>query len=138
TQVDASTKRRRDGAGLGLAISADLIRAMGGSRTVSSELGKGSVFGFVVPLLIDRGKLDEAPSANGSAETRLADMLMPAPSASSLTVLLAEDTPTNQVLVRHALGKRGHQVVVAGDGRTAVELAQNRQFDVILMDLQMP
>jgi two-component system, sensor histidine kinase len=138
TQVDASTKRRRDGAGLGLAISADLIRAMGGSRTVSSELGKGSVFGFVVPLLIDRGKLDEAPSANGTADTQLADMLMPASSTSSLTVLLAEDTPTNQVLVRHALGKRGHQVVVAGDGRTAVELAQNRQFDVILMDLQMP
>lgn len=138
TQVDASTKRRRDGAGLGLAISADLIRAMGGSRTVRSELGKGSVFSFVVPMLIDRGKLDKAPSTNRPAERGVADVLVPAPAAMSLTVLLAEDTPTNQVLVRHALGKRGHQVIVAGDGRTAVELAQNRRFDVILMDLQMP
>lgn len=138
TQVDASTKRRRDGAGLGLAISADLIRAMGGRRAVLSELGKGSRFSFVVPLLIDRGKLDAAPNINAPAEPRLADVLSPASAAPALTVLLAEDTPTNQVLVRHALGKRGHEVVVAGDGRTAVELAQNRQFDVILMDLQMP
>ncbi len=138
TQVDASTKRRRDGAGLGLAISADLIRAMGGRRTVRSELGKGSQFSFVIPLLIDKGKLDAIPTTTELAETRLADVLSPASAKLPLTVLLAEDTPTNQVLVRHALNKRGHQVVIAGDGKTAVELTQNRQFDLILMDLQMP
>jgi signal transduction histidine kinase len=138
TQVDASTKRRRDGAGLGLAISADLIRAMGGSRSVESELGKGSEFSFIVPLLIDRSKLDNVPNPNNTCELGS----FKAPSEQSevlpLRVLLAEDTPTNQQLVRHALGRRGHQVVVAGDGRTAVDLARRGQYDIILMDLQMP
>ncbi len=138
TQVDASTRRRRDGAGLGLAISADLIRAMGGSRDVRSELGKGSEISFVVPFLIDRSKLDNVPNLDKSSESESIDVLKQQSATSPLRVLLAEDTPTNQLLVRHALGRRGHQVVVAGDGRTAVDLARRGRYDVILMDLQMP
>ncbi|BBO33312.1 hybrid sensor histidine kinase/response regulator [Lacipirellula parvula] len=138
TQVDASTKRRRDGAGLGLAISADLIRAMGGRRSVRSELGKGSKFSFVVPLLIERNKLDEIPASAPSLELLGTEALAPSGARPSIKILLAEDTPTNQLLVRHALGKRGHQVVVAGDGRTAVDLARRGTYDLILMDLQMP
>jgi CheY-like chemotaxis protein len=53
-------------------------------------------------------------------------------------VLLAEDTPTNQLLVVHALSKRGHDVEVARDGRAAVDLARRKSYDLILMDLQMP
>lgn len=138
TQVDASTKRRRDGAGLGLAISADLISAMGGSRSVRSALGKGSEFSFVVPLLIDRDRLDDAPSSEIRVESTLAENLFRNPESPPMKILLAEDTPTNQLLVRHALGKRGHSVVVAGDGRTAVDLARRGKYDLILMDLQMP
>lgn len=137
-QVDASTKRRRDGAGLGLAISADLIRAMGGSRSVRSELGKGSEFSFVVPLLIDCSKLDKVPSAATAGDSQLSEVLNGKPTTRPIRVLLAEDTPTNQLLVRHALSKRGHHVVVAGDGRTAVDCARHGKYDVILMDLQMP
>jgi two-component system, sensor histidine kinase len=136
TQVDASTTRRREGAGLGLAISADLVRAMGGSRSVRSELGQGSEFSFTVPLLIDRSKLDDAPSAVDDRSS--GGFALQRTSGASLRVLLAEDTPTNQILVRHALGKRGHQVVVAGDGRTAVDFARRGRYDVVLMDLQMP
>jgi CheY-like chemotaxis protein len=55
-----------------------------------------------------------------------------------VNVLLAEDTPTNQLLVVHALERRGHRVQVAADGRNAVERASTGEFDVILMDLQMP
>jgi CheY-like chemotaxis protein len=55
-----------------------------------------------------------------------------------LRVLLAEDTPTNQLLVVHALSKRGHEVEVARDGRAAVDFARRRAYDLILMDLQMP
>lgn len=138
TQVDASTKRRRDGAGLGLAISADLISAMGGSRSVKSALGKGSEFSFVVPLLIDRNRLDDVPSSETRPESTLAETFLRNPESPPMKILLAEDTPTNQLLVRHALGKRGHHVVVAGDGRTAVDLARRGTYDVILMDLQMP
>ncbi|MBA4106571.1 MAG: hybrid sensor histidine kinase/response regulator [Pirellula sp.] len=136
TQVDASTTRRRDGAGLGLAISADLIRAMAGSRSVRSELGRGSEFRFTVPLLVDRRKLDDVPHAASIASSP--DVLSEPSSRPPIRVLLAEDTATNQLLVRHALNKRGHQVVVAGDGRTAVDYARRGQYDVILMDLQMP
>ena len=136
TQVDASTTRRRDGAGLGLTISADLIRAMGGSRTVRSELGQGSEFIFTVPLLIDRRKLDDIPTTAAGAP--LTDVLKEHSTRPPLRILLAEDTPTNQLLVRHALSKRGHHVVVAGDGRTAVDFARRGRYDVILMDLQMP
>lgn len=138
TQVDASSKRRRDGAGLGLAISSDLIRAMGGSRAVKSEVGKGSEFSFVIPLLVDRSKLDIVPQSIDEAEAALPDVLRDQSTQAPIRVLLAEDTPTNQLLVRHALGRRGHQVVVAGDGRTAVDLARRGTYDVILMDLQMP
>jgi signal transduction histidine kinase len=139
TQVDSSNTRRHDGAGLGLAISADLIRALGGVRSVVSTLGEGSVFSFTVPLLIDRSKIDAVPQ-RGTEPTRtnprsIFDDLPPSP---KLSVLLAEDTHTNQVIVRHALGKRGHQVEVANDGRAAVELAGKGAYDVILMDLQMP
>jgi signal transduction histidine kinase len=138
TQVDASTRRRRDGAGLGLAISADLIRAMGGSRAVRSELGKGSEFSFIIPLLIDRSKLDKVPHPAPLGEQPSIDLFEEKSATSPIRILLAEDTPTNQLLVRHALSKRGHQVVVAGDGRTAVDLARRGRYDVVLMDLQMP
>ena len=56
----------------------------------------------------------------------------------SLRVLLAEDTPANQKLVSHILGKRGHQVAIAGDGQQALDLAERQEFDVVLMDVQMP
>ena len=139
TQVDASATRRHDGAGLGLAISAELIRTMGGIRAIRSAPGKGSEFSFTVPLLIDRGKLDEPPPAQLAAARRtpnaLLDGLAPSP---PLRVLLAEDTRTNQVLVTRALGKRGHHVQVADDGKTALAFAKGDRYDVILMDLQMP
>jgi CheY-like chemotaxis protein len=138
TQVDASTRRRRDGAGLGLAISGDLIQAMGGRRSLRSELRKGSEFSFIVPLLIDGSKIDQV-SQDAAPLSSPTNQTASVQSASGpLRVLLAEDTPTNQLLVRHALLKRGHQVVVAGDGRTAVDCARRGQYDVILMDLQMP
>jgi len=138
TQVDASTRRRRDGAGLGLAISGDLIQAMGGRRSLRSELGKGSEFSFIVPLLIDGSKIDKIPQGAPPSSSLLNQAFGDNAASGPLRVLLAEDTPTNQLLVRHALQKRGHQVVVAGDGRTAVDCARRGQYDVILMDLQMP
>lgn len=137
-QVDASTARRRDGAGLGLAISADLIRAMGGARSVKSELGQGSQFTFTAPLLIERSKLDDSPPPASAPRSHAANAIVTERSLTPLRVLLAEDTRTNQILVTRALARRGHEVVVANDGKTAVEYAQRERYDVILMDLQMP
>jgi signal transduction histidine kinase len=138
TQVDASTARRHEGAGLGLAITAELIRAMAGTRSLRSERGKGSVFTFTAPLMIDASKLDAAPPAD-EKRTSPADHPLNQPrTGPALHVLLAEDTRTNQTLVVRALNKRGHQVRVASDGFEAVEMAESERFDVILMDVQMP
>jgi two-component system, sensor histidine kinase len=130
-QVDSSTTRRFHGTGLGLAIATGLIRALGGRLEVESELGKGSRFWFSVPFLIEASK---------PAETRrpvAGDQATAGPSR-PLRVLLVEDTPANQVLVVHALGKRGHNVIVAANGRLALDQVKRQTFDLILMDLQMP
>jgi CheY-like chemotaxis protein len=60
------------------------------------------------------------------------------PIGKALNVLLAEDTPANQKLITHILRKRGHHVAVANNGREAVQLAEQQDFDLILMDVQMP
>jgi two-component system, sensor histidine kinase len=136
TQVDASTTRRHGGAGLGLAIAGDLIREMGGHRAIQSEVGKGSTFSFTLPLSCvpsRSGTNQESPRTNGTADGVLSHA-----SSFKLNVLLAEDMAANQMLVKHALKKRGHSVEVANDGREAVEQATAGNFDVILMDLQMP
>jgi signal transduction histidine kinase len=133
TQVDATTSRRHAGAGLGLAIASELIRVMGGFRSVKSEVGRGSAFTFTVPLVFEKQTRPAEPE-RPAAPTALNG----ATKGPCLKVLLAEDTPTNQILVIHTLKKRGHVVEVAGDGRAAVKLASEKMFDVILMDLQMP
>jgi signal transduction histidine kinase len=139
TQVDASSSRRHEGAGLGLAIAAEIIRAMAGSRSLASERGRGSEFAFTIPLAVDASKLDAPPAVGGElAASPAMHPLAQARAGRPLQILLAEDTRTNQTLVVQALGKRGHRVDVAGDGYLAVELASRGVFDVILMDLQMP
>ncbi|MBL8826851.1 MAG: response regulator [Planctomycetaceae bacterium] len=139
TQVDASSTRRHGGTGLGLAIASDLTRAMGGTLSLKSELGRGSVFSFVLPLAIEPATPQPAPSRT--------PVESPAPrdgkpsngrNGQQMRVLLAEDMPANQKLILQVLGKRGHVVEVAANGREAVELATHAHFDLILMDLQMP
>jgi len=144
TQVDASPTRRHGGTGLGLAIASDLIRAMGGNRAVESEVGKGSKFSFVVPLARDMSRVAQtAGQTNGSAAAEAISQVdgsgvLPGAPPEPLDVLLAEDMSANQMLVQYALKRRGHKVEIAPDGKVAVELASKRDFDVILMDVQMP
>jgi signal transduction histidine kinase len=131
TQADASITREFGGTGLGLAICADLIRAMGGTHAVQSARNAGSKFYFRVALPV---AAEEPPTADqperfdvGAGKT-----------ATKLRILLAEDGRANQALVRHVMGKRGHEVVMANDGHEAIELASTEKFDLILMDVQMP
>jgi two-component system, sensor histidine kinase len=136
TQVDASTTRRHGGAGLGLAIAGDLIREMGGHRAIHSEVGKGSTFSFTLPFSCVPSRAvpkQDATQIDGNSNNVLAHA-----APFKLNVLLAEDMAANQLLVKHALKKRGHTIEIAKDGREAVEQATAGNFDVILMDLQMP
>ncbi|MEW6756291.1 MAG: two-component regulator propeller domain-containing protein, partial [Candidatus Latescibacterota bacterium] len=137
TQADASTTRQHGGTGLGLAIAQRVVGLMGGRIEVVSEPGRGSTFSFGLVLPVAPEPAEEAAAEGPAPLGPRAGAPSPAP-ARLLRVLLAEDTPANQKLVLYVLGQRGHHVEVAADGRAAVELLHSQDFDVVLMDVQMP
>jgi PAS domain S-box-containing protein len=131
-QADGSTARRYGGSGLGLTISRRLAAMMNGRLWVDSRVGEGSCFHFIVQVgaaNIDRS--GDAPSGMGRepAGARAGDRKR---------ILLAEDNRVNQVLAVRILENRGHEVVVASNGREALELVGKSDFDLVLMDIQMP
>ena len=130
TQADASTTRNYGGSGLGLTISRKLAELMDGRLRVESLPDHGSTFYFTVRLKVPQ------PTDLENSET------LQSPRRSSrrrtLRILLAEDTPTNQKVAQYLLGKRGHIVEIARNGRQALEMVARHDYDVILMDIQMP
>ncbi len=144
-QADSSTTRRFGGTGLGLAITRRLVEAMGGTISVSSTPGLGSRFRFTVAL---RPATGAAVAAGAAAAGCVPDPAAAAAAAAAdagdlassglLRVLLAEDNVVNQKLASLMLQKLGHEVVVAADGRRACELVAQDEFDLVLMDMQMP
>jgi two-component system, sensor histidine kinase len=123
TQGEGDATRRFGGAGLGLSICRRLAGLMGGTLEAQSEVGQGSVFTIWLPL--ERG----VSAAAAPAETfHLAD----------LRVLVAEDNETNQRVVRTVLNALGVDPTVAPDGRAAVEAWGRGEWDLVLMDIQMP
>ena len=130
SQVDALTTRRFGGTGLGLAISQRLVQMMGGEIEVRSQPGEGSVFGFTLAL----------PASAQPAAPGLTDPLLDPAFAERhpLRLLVAEDNPTNQLLVMRMLEKLGYQPDLAHDGLEAVEAVTRQDYDLVLMDVQMP
>lgn len=129
SQADASTTRKYGGTGLGLAISYELSKAMGGRMWVESEDGKGSTFHFTTRFELGR----PVTEAVECAPDRMAQ-----PDLIGIRILLAEDNVLNQAVAVQVLTKFGCEVVIASNGREAVQAFDSHQFDVILMDLQMP
>lgn len=115
------------GNGLGLHISHRLAIKMGGALRVESELHHGSTFTLEIELPV-AVELPRVPMAESSLATK----------RQPLTVLLAEDTPVNQFVVRRMLEAMGHQVEIVDDGEQAVAAVERQHFDVVLMDVQMP
>ena len=126
SQADGSLTRRYGGTGLGLTFA----EMMQGRMWVESELGKGSRFHFTARFRC-------APEAKAEA-VNVATSPSFAPAAPTLSLLLAEDNPVNQNLALRLLVKRGHMVVAAANGKEAVAAFEQRPFDAVLMDIQMP
>jgi CheY-like chemotaxis protein len=128
TQADTDTTRKYGGTGLGLSISKKLVNMFNSDLIVESTPGKGSVFQFTVELKINENRKmyinEEKARSLQSLE--------------GIRVLLAEDNPVNMSIAKRFLNKWGITVTEAVNGRVAVEQFERGQFDLVLLDLEMP
>ncbi len=132
TQADSSTSRKYGGTGLGLAISRKFCQMMGGDITVTSELGKGSMFTVTLPIRVE----EKTPvvAAEVTRRTDQSNRLL----TSAATVLVIDDDPAVHDLMRRSLEKDGFRVEVAADGKRGLELARQLKPAVITLDVMMP
>lgn len=124
-QADDSISRAYGGSGLGLYITKEIVTKMNGAISVKSQMNQGTTFSISLPFKI-----------NTSTEQLAVDF--DNLDLSGVEVLLAEDNPINVIYMRSLLEKRNANIDVADDGRAAVEACKKKQYDIILMDLQMP
>jgi len=125
-QADLTTTRVYGGTGLGLSIVAELMKLMDGEIRVSSQPGIGSTFQVEIPLPAVAGPTTQNAALPTTRELRV------------LNILVAEDNPVNQLVTSRVLEKRGHRVTVVSDGGAALRTWEQGNFDLVLMDVQMP
>jgi len=139
TQVDGSTTRRYGGTGLGLAICKQLVELMGGQIGLQSEFGKGTTFWFTLTLEkklkargADESFFDVAPAKTIPAVALSVDQ------KKKVRILVAEDNATNQLVLQKILEKMAFRCRAVGDGREAIQALAEKDYDIVLMDCQMP
>jgi CheY-like chemotaxis protein/anti-sigma regulatory factor (Ser/Thr protein kinase) len=137
-QLDSTLARKYEGAGLGLALVYRMVEMHGGSISVESEVGKGSRFTVSLPWKEAKSHIARR-KVQGTSEMPSTDL--PKSSTTnqlSPTVLIAEDNAANLQTLAGYLGPRGYRIILAQNGKEAVERTQKGEPDVIIMDIQMP
>jgi len=136
-QIDPYATRKAGGLGIGLAISQQLIDLMHGKISMKSEPGQGSTFYVDLDLPVAKeaassATLEKEPEIHASETTEHTS------GGKRMNILVAEDNPVNQKLLRLMLEMHGHHVLVTADGKEAVAVFQSEHIDLVLMDVQMP
>ncbi len=129
TQVEQSYTRHFQGAGLGLAICKRLVLLMGGTMAVESEVGVGSSFNFSLPFGLDHSR---------GRNEQVATNLLPTAPVPDCSILVAEDDAVSSLLIVKLLNRYGCRTTVVTDGKQALARLREEDFDLVLMDVQMP
>jgi signal transduction histidine kinase/integral membrane sensor domain MASE1 len=143
TQADDSTSRKFGGTGLGLALSKEISHLMNGDITINSEKGKGAEFVFECDLKVAK-EISRShpkiivPDVITTTEDQASLIVAEKKDVKELRILVAEDNEINQLVIEAILNTLGIKPVIVNNGLEAVERVQQEEFDVILMDCQMP
>jgi len=127
-QATSGTSRLYGGTGLGLAIVKQLVEPQGGTIAVKSKVGEGSTFSFILSFKKTNAKADMETDLGVELEAGI----------KNVRILVVEDITLNQLLMKTLLEDFGFEMDIAGNGKLAIEKLKNNNYDIILMDLQMP
>jgi signal transduction histidine kinase/CheY-like chemotaxis protein len=134
TQADASIARKYGGTGLGLAISKRLTEAMKGQIWAESKVGEGSTFHFLMQAAVNRQEVTSLKPKNSSILSDYKHLGEVYP----LRILVADDNTTNQQVVGHLLKRMAYRCDFVGNGIEVLQNLKQHEYDLILMDVQMP
>ena len=136
-QADSSVSRKYGGTGLGLPISRNLARLMGGDIFISSKVDEGSTFSLLLPMKLEIAAVDKTASEQKDTNKKLSEKIQSSIN-DTIKALIVEDYEGNVIVIGYILDELNIEYEVANNGRQAVELWKQGYYDFILMDVQMP